>query len=387
MNMDKVYLKSLVQTVLNSQFSSQNRRRINEYHDRINFCCAYCGDGKSENKKRGNIWWSKMVYICFNCGKKTNLDKFIRDFNVRMDPDKKMELIEHLNQNMSYRDAEDDLLDTEFGRLLDMSDIERIFNDGEHVITDFCPVRLDGTVCRYLVDRGIPPDLHKNIWEGKYWFNSDRYDPIICLLNRKGSKILGVQIRNLKDGKRRLFKIYNYETLYKWINSVDVIDDVDINQIVIYNKLSYYFNILNIDFSDTVTVFEGYLDSLFFPNSIGVVGVETDMKFLESNNLDIRYFYDNDSAGFDKSEQKMKEGFPVFLWKKLFQDIVDRKKSADPYGLMYRISKIKDLNKLSEMVNNPYKILNLSEFFSKDMLDVRWLPKREKKYIKKTKSV
>jgi hypothetical protein len=166
-----------------------------------------------------------------------------------------------------------------------------------------------------------------------------------------------------------------------------VIDDVDINQIVIYNKLSYYFNILNIDFSDTVTVFEGYLDSLFFPNSIGVVGVETDMKFLESNNLDIRYFYDNDSAGFDKSEQKMKEGFPVFLWKKLFQDIVDRKKSADPYGLMYRISKIKDLNKLSEMVNNPYKTLNLSEFFSKDMLDVRWLPKREKKYIKKTKSV
>ena len=67
-------------------------------------------------------------------------------------------------------------------------------------------------------------------------------------------------------------------------------------------------NILNVDFGSKVTVFEGYLDSLFYPNSVGVVGVNTDLIFLENNNLDLQYFFDNDKAGFDKSEEKIKEG-------------------------------------------------------------------------------
>ena len=54
---------------------------------------------------------------------------------------------------------------------------------------------------------------------------------------------------------------------------------------------------------DKITVFEGYIDSLFFPNSIGLVGVNTDYRFLESNNLDLQYFFDNDEAGYKKSEE------------------------------------------------------------------------------------
>ena len=77
----------------------------------------------------------------------------------------------------------------------------------------------------------------------------------------------------------------------------------EMNQLVVYNKLSYYFNILNIDFSQKITVFEGYLDSLFYPNSIGLVGVNTDSRFLENNNLDLQFFFDNDEAGF-KSRSK-----------------------------------------------------------------------------------
>ena len=109
---------------------------------------------------------------------------------------------------------------------------------------------------------------------------------------------------------------------------------------------------------------------------------------LESNNLELQYFYDNDQAGFDKAEEKLKIGYPVFLWKKLFQDIVDKKKSDDPHKLLYRISKVKDLNKLSELVSNPYKKLGLQDFFTKDIMDIRWIPKKEKrKWKEKTKSV
>ena len=99
------------------------------------------------------------------------------------------------------------------------------------------------------------------------------------------------------------------------------------------------------------------------------------MRFLENNNLDLQYFFDNDKAGFDKSEEKIKEGGKVFLWKKLFEDIVSKKRSSDPHQLLHRISKVKDLNKLAEVVPNPYKKLNLPDFFSEDLYDLRYLPK------------
>ena len=80
-----------------------------------------------------------------------------------------------------------------------------------------------------------------------------------------------------------------------------------------------------------------------------------------------------------KSEEKIKEEFPVFLWKKLFEDIVEKKNVEDPYKLLYRISKVKDINKLAELVPNPYKKLELDSFFSKDVLDMKWIPKIRRK--------
>ena len=81
----------------------------------------------------------------------------------------------------------------------------------------------------------------------------------------------------------------------------------------------------------------------------------------------------------EKSEEKIKESYPVFLWKKLFEDIVEKKNVEDPYKLLYRISKVKDINKLAELVPNPYKKLELDSFFSKDVLDMKWIPKIRRK--------
>ena len=377
--MDKSYIKNIIQQALNKEFTnSSNRRHINEYHDRLQMCCVFCGDSKDEHKKRGNLYFNKLLYVCFNCGVAKPFDRYAKDMGIFIDADKRIEIIEHLNNNISYKDAENDFLDTEFDKFLNFEDVERIFNDFKHNISDFKPVAKNNEVYNYLVNRGINDTLHKNIYEGKYWINNEKFEPIIILLNRRGDKILGVQIRNLKEGKKRLFKIYNYETLYKWIYNTDIID-LDLMQLVAYNKLSNYFNILNIDFSKPITIFEGYLDSLFFPNSIGVIGVNTDMYFLESIDLDLRYFYDNDSAGYESSYKKLKAGFSVFLWKKLFESIVDNKKNDDPYKLMYRISKVKDLNKLAELVKNPYHKLKLENYFSTDEFDMIWLPKKEKK--------
>ena len=382
--MDKVYITGLIQNILNKEFSDPARKKIVVYNDRLNFCAPCCGDSaKNKYAKRGNVYFDKLFYICFNCDRKTTLDKLCKDFNEQLDPDKKLEMIEHLNSVMTYSDYESNVSDAKFENLIDLTDLEKVFSMNITQISDFKPIQVNGGIYKYLIGRGIEPEFHKNIYQAKYWKNEDESEWIIVMLNRRDEKVLGMQIRNLKEGKRRTFKIYNYENLLEWINLVrEETSDTDINEMVIYNKLSYYFNILNVDFGSKVTVFEGYLDSLFYPNSIGLVGVNTDFKLIENSGLDLQYFFDNDEAGFKKSEEKIKQGYPVLLWKKLFEDIVEKKKVSDPAKLLHRINKVKDLNKLNQLVPNSYKKLNLDDFFSKDVLDIKWIPKF--KYKKKS---
>ena len=374
--MDKNYIIDLVKKIVNKEFHSKTESGVIVHDGRIQFRCPYCHEGKTKTKKRGNVYLDKFLYLCFRCDKKTTFDKLCKDFNEQIDPEKKLEMIEHLNSVMTYSDFEGDFMDAKLDDLISLSDLERVFSQNLTPISDFKPIQVNGGVYKYLIGRGILPELHKNIYQAKWWKNDDESEWIIIMLNRRSDKILGLQIRNLKEGKRRMFMIYNYESLLEWINlGSDSKKELDVNQLVVYNKLSYYFNILNVDFSNTITVFEGYLDSLFYPNSIGLVGVNTDYRFLENNDLDIQYFFDNDDAGYKKSEEKIKSGYPVFLWKMLFEFIVDSKKSDDPHSLLYRISKVKDMNKLSMLVQNPYKKLNLQNYFSKDILDIKWIPK------------
>lgn len=379
----KNYIIERCQSIVNKEFSSNIERRLIIHEDRINFRCPYCREGSVKSKKRANIYLNKFFFICFRCGHKTNFDKLCKDFNEQLDPDKKLEMIEHLNSVMTYSDYESNMSDAKFENLIELSELERVFSANLTQISDFKPIVTNGGIYKYLIGRGIPEEFHKNIYQAKFWKNEDESEWIIVMLNRRDTKVLGMQVRNLKEGKKRMFKIYNYENLLEWINigKEDPIE-IDMNEMVIYNKLSYYFNILNVDLGTTITVFEGYLDSLFYPNSIGLVGVNTDYKLIENNGLDIQYFFDNDDAGFNKSEEKIKHEYPVFLWKKLFEDIVEKKKVADPAALLHRISKVKDINKLATLVQNPYKVLKLEEFFSKDVLDLRWIPKK-KKYSKK----
>lgn len=378
--MDKVYVKSILQKILDKESSNQSKRKVVDYNDRLNFACPYCGDShKNQYAKRGNLYFNRLIYICFNCDKKTTFDRFAKDFNEQIDPDKKLEMIEHLNSVMTYSDYEGDFVDAKFESLIEMSELERVFSQDLTPISDFKPIQVNGGVYKYLIGRGIPSEFHTNIYQAKYWKNEDESEWIIVMLNRRGNKVLGMQIRNLKEGRRRMFKIYNYENLLEWVNIGKDVEELNINELVVYNKLSYYFNILNVNFSERVTVFEGYLDSLFYPNSIGLVGVNTDYRFLESNDLDIQYFFDNDEAGYKKTEEKLKDNYSVFLWKKLFEDIVDKKNVEDPYKLMHRISKVKDINKLCQLVPGAYSKLELWSFFSKDILDIKWIPKTKRR--------
>lgn len=385
--MDKNYIKATTQKILNKEFNNSQKRKIRAYDDRLNIACPYCGDShKKDSAKRGNIYFNRLFYVCFNCDKKTTFDRFCKNFNEQIDPDKKLEMIEYLDEVMTYSDYSGDMVDTKVEDLIDLSDLEKVFTMDLTPISDFKPVVKGSGIFKYLLNRGIDENRQKNIYQAKYWITEDQYQWVICMLNRREDKIIGLQIRNLKQGRNRMFKIYNYENLLEWVNLIkeDKLN-IDTNQMVVYNKLSYYFNILNVDLTRKITVFEGYLDSLFYPNSIGLVGLNTDYRFIENNELDLQYFFDNDDAGFKKSSEKMDNGYSVFLWNKLFDNIVSNTKSNDPHKVLYRISKVKDINKLSEVVLDSYNKLSLYKFFSKDILDKKWIPKpKKKKYIEES---
>lgn len=377
----KNYIHSVVQKIVNKEFASNIERNVVSHEDRIQFRCTYCNEGRTKTKKRANVYYNKLMFICFRCGHKTTFDRFCKDFNEQIDPDKKLEMIEHLDSVMTYSDYDGDFVDAKLDDLIDMSELERVFSSDISNISDFEPVKTNGGIYKYLIGRGIGPELHENIYQAKYWKNEDEYEWIIAMLNRKGNKVLGMQTRNLKEGRKRTFKIYNYESLLELVNIGKDIEEIekDMSKLVIYNKLSYYFNILNVNLMNKITVFEGYIDSLFFPNSIGLVGVNTDSKFLVNNDLDIQYFFDNDEAGYKKSEEKLKMGYPVFLWRKLFEDIVSKKKVDDPDKLMHRMLKVKDINKLSQLVPGFYKKMEIVKYFSTDVLDLGYIPKYSKK--------
>ena len=44
-----------------------------------------------------------------------------RKFHQQLDPDKKLEIIEHLNAQITYSDVEGDLIETEFDKLIELS--------------------------------------------------------------------------------------------------------------------------------------------------------------------------------------------------------------------------------------------------------------------------
>jgi len=170
--MDKVYIKQLVQNILSKEFSNQHKRRIDEY-----------------------------------------------DFNESIDPEKKLEIIQYLDSVVDYSDYETDFGDFKVDDLFDIKDLEELFNVKKLTpIFDFKPIDEKSGVYKYLIGRGIPKELHRDIYQAKYSKGDEGFEHIIIFLNRRGNKVLGLQVRNLKEGRRRFFVIYNWESIYRWLN-------------------------------------------------------------------------------------------------------------------------------------------------------------------------
>tara|TARA_R110000772_G_scaffold81439_2_gene173220 strand:+ start:15009 stop:16226 length:1218 start_codon:yes stop_codon:yes gene_type:complete len=386
LSIDESYIKSILQQIVNKIHTNPDKQHVRaKVGGGFQIACPYCGDSyKNANKYRGNLN-GILFYKCFNdgCERKTHFTSMCKDFEITIDGETKKKIYDYLDRyTNNVETLQDELLENGLNHLVNLEDLEKCINTNEceSALSDFKPIQPGSAQYFYLSEtRGLDPRLYKNIYQAKFHVGGDWFEKVIIFLNRKKNKIIGAQVRNLKDGGKRLFHIYTFEDLYNMVGKEELSD----GQKMMYNKLSYYYGILEVDFNKIITIFEGYGDAILWPNSIGIAGVNTDLKFMEENGLMIKYFFDNDDAGHRKSEEKIKSGFSSFLWKKMFEWIVDKKGTEDPFYHYNKISTVNDLTKLNLVIPEAYTKLNMEDFFSVDKYDLKYIPKVvEKRWIK-----
>lgn len=370
--LDKDFIKDTVKILLHKSHSNSQKKEIHPFSDRLNFACPICGDSeKIASKKRGNLYYRNLMYKCYNCGKYESFIKLTSDFGIQIDIDKKLQLYNYIDNNTYYTKENDDYVINKLDKLIDLDTLIDFYNNHpEHKIINIRPIKKGSAVYEYLT---LERNIHsfENLYEGTFIHKPKWKEPIVIILNKHNNKVIGMQVRNIQDDKKkRFYKIYDFEDIYNVLHPNELLDELEA---ISYNKLSHFINILNVDFSRPVTIFEGYFDSMFFPNSIGVIGVNTDLTFLlKDKSLNLRFFYDNDKDGYKAANKMLNEGYKVFLWKLLFKNILKNKKDKDT--AQKRLEKIKDLNKLAiETKTMPYELLKLENYFSKDKFDMIYL--------------
>jgi hypothetical protein len=375
---DLTYIENIISKILHKAHTHPKKLKINKSkHDRLTFACPVCGDShKNMSAKRGHLYFKNLYFKCYNEGCSGTFTKLCKQFDIKLDPTKRMELINYIDlQFQRVKKDEDEWVHGKLDKLIPIDVFEKYMNT-ETDLKNFGPVKFGSAVYFYLLNRGIPQDLISKLFYEGTKINGKWVDPYVIFVNKIDDKVIGMQERNLKSGQFRRFKIHSFEELYNNIYKTEM----DPIEVVGYNKFSYLFNILNVNFEKTITIFEGYIDSIFVPNSIGAVGINSDYGFLLNNDLSIRFLFDNDNVGKRKSDEYLKKGHSVFLWEKLRDDL--SKKTNDPHKYKkWFDGNIKDLNKLIKTVKIHYT--ELDKYFSNDKFDTIYLNyEKKKKYIK-----
>lgn len=382
---DRNYIKQKLQNILDKTHKESQKRVIKEYDGRISCACPICGDSQKSNyKKRGNLYTDNLRYKCFNCDETMMFTKLCDTFNEHIDMEQRIAMYKYIDENTHYKNTDDYILE-ELDKMIDLEDFMNYFNNRKNSwLYDIKPVEKNSHVYQYLKYERLINDysrilqgIYRIVRDGKTVYET-RVMISVNMTMGDVKKIIGIQLRNLEKNKdKRFYKIVEFEELYNYMNPTNHLDEMEA---ISYNKLSHFYNILNIDFEKPITIFEGFLDSLFYPNSIGMVGAKNDkdlLKFLTESDADLtlRFFYDNDTTGISKATKMLKNGFPVFLWNRLFDKLTERSKNK--YDAKRKLQDIIDLNDLVKSSKNPnvYEKLKLEKFFSIDEFDLLYLDK------------
>lgn len=361
-------IKNKIQGILNKKFANDSyiKRKIDVYHDRLNFSCVCCGDSLSDiRKKRGNLYLDTLVYHCYNCGAHMGINTLLHRFNEELSNEDKI-VVHEIQQNAKKFEKRVSSSQSSMSMtLLDKLAIPKDILFRQLGITS--PYK-DVTASNYLKSRMI------NIKDWKYFAYNPLTKELYILNTSPLDRVIGFQIRQLdpKSHKQRytssrLTKIYS-DVFNKDINGIverlllkeslgqKYIEEEDGVENIVANldRLSGIFNIMNVNLSQPLTIMEGPIDSLAIANSIALQSAAKHLDGFFDEVENVRYLFDNDKTGREMTLKKMKNHKTVFLWGQ-YLDMIKSK------------TNIKDINDLQKQ--NLFNIDIIEKCFSDDELD------------------
>ena len=365
-------IKNKIQEILNKKFANDSyiKRKIDVYHDRLNFSCPYCGDSRTDvRKKRGNLYLDSLRFHCFNCGHSTGINRFLSDFNEELSNEDKIAVHEIQQNAKKFEKRVSSSQSSMSMTLLDKLAIPKdILFRQLGIISPY----KDVTASNYLKSRMI------SIKDWKYFAYNPLTKELYILNTSPSNRVIGFQIRQLdpKSHKQRytssrLTKIYS-DVFNKDINGIverlllkeslgqKYIDEEDGVENIVANldRLSGIFNIMNVNLSQPLTIMEGPIDSLAIANSIALQSAAKHLDGFFDEVENVRYLFDNDKTGREMSLKKMKNHKKVFLWGQ-YLDMIKSK------------TNIKDINDLQKQ--NLFNIDIIEKCFSDDEFDAMYI--------------
>ena len=365
-------IKNKIQEILNKKFANDSyiKRKIDVYHDRLNFSCVCCGDSLSDvRKKRGNLYLDTLVYHCYNCGEHMGINALLHRFGEELSNEDKI-AVHEIQQNA--KKFEKKVSSSQSSMSMTLLDKLAIPKDILFKQLGIISPYKDVTASNYLKSRMI------NIKDWKYFAYNPLTKELYILNTSPLDRVIGFQIRQLdpKSHKQRytssrLTKIYS-DVFNKDINGIverlllkeplgqKYIEEEDGVENIVANldRLSGIFNIMNVNLSQPLTIMEGPIDSLAIANSIALQSAAKHLDGFFDEVENVRYLFDNDKTGKEMSLKKMKNHKKVFLWGQ-YLDMIKSK------------TNIKDINDLQKQ--NLFNIDIIEKCFSDDEFDAMYI--------------
>lgn len=324
--------------ILKKVHSNPEKHEIGLRDKGFKIACPYCGDSKtSMSKKRGNIYLDTSTYKCYNCNIWKPLDSFFKGFGG--------------NNIVVGQFSYDNFINQSGGKGVNLLDLYSIKEQTVNRKDIMAAMRLEDVVYNekvlsYMGGRNQNPKdrCFATRWNG---------DIINFNIHRESEKVIGMQLRISKPKKGGArFISYGFGDIMKKIlkKELTLEEEEEARKI---RKISLTFNLLNVDLSKPLNVFESAFDSSHWDNSVACWGSDNTIK------LDTAYyFFDADTAGKKASIKLLEEGYNVFMWEK-FKNAYPTYKECGDMDDVYRKRQI--------------SIEELRKFCTKDRLDIMQL--------------
>ena len=343
-------IEDLIRIILQQEFSDNPGKQIvYRSGNRLNFSCPYCGDSKDPKKKRGNFYMDSLGYKCYNggCGIFKDSIGFFKDFKLynKFDDEERVEMKSILDDHRGKRRTIYGSIDIS---LFFDTDISNTLIERQVFMQEMGLVNIEGSkIQRYIQRRSQRPDS-RFAWHPKK-------EKLFLLNLTPDEKILGLQIRNMESvrgGSKYL--TYKLSGIYEKLLGTKNIELLEKSKLV--DPISHVFGIGSLDFGSQITVFEGPMDSWLWNNSVGLCSLENKFPFEIDN---IRYWYDWDKSGIEKTIDLLSKGFCVFNWGKfLDENEITKNRKWDLNDLVIHLR------------STGKKIKRFDNYFTNDALDL-----------------